>query len=143
MSLKRSKLPQVKRKDRKTRIWSSNVADSKFSHFIRDRDNGICFFCKRPGSQNSHFWGRGKSALRYEPDNCDYVCGGCHMRHEGSKQGLYAELKLKQLGQKRYDELRKLAFQSRMNRREAIIACMNLLKSYEQVGYGNNLAGKL
>ena len=114
-------------KKKTIKIWSSKKADIEFSHWIRDRDNGKCFFCKKDGSQNSHFWGRGKSALRYEPDNCDYSCGGCHFRHESNKQGLYRELKIKQLGQKRYDELRKIFYQSRITRREAIKNCMNLL----------------
>lgn len=61
---------------RQSKVWSSGRADLEMSHFIRDRDKGKCFFCPNDGSQNSHFWGRSKSALRYEPDNCDYVCGG-------------------------------------------------------------------
>ena len=50
--------------------------------------------CTNESKQNSHFWGRGNSATRYDPENCDGVCGGCHMRHEGTKQGLYRELKI-------------------------------------------------
>ena len=116
-----------KRKIKKKKLWSSSKADIEFSHFIRDRDNKKCFFCGKEGSQNSHFWGRNKSATRYEPDNCDYVCGGCHMRHEANKQGFYREMKIKQLGQKRYDELRKDYYQSKMTRQEAIIKLMKLL----------------
>ena len=110
------------------KIWSSDNADIKFSHWIRDRDKGKCFFCGKQGSQNSHFWGRGKSALRYEPLNCDYSCGGCHMRHEGSKQGEYADMKRKQLGQAKYDELRHIHYQSKMSRREAILKLMSWME---------------
>ena len=73
-------------------LWTSAKADKIFSKFIRDRDKR-CFFCPNLASQCSHFWGRGSSATRYDPENADGICGGCHMRHEGSKQGLYRDLK--------------------------------------------------
>ena len=116
---------------RKIEIWTSAKADIEMSHFVRDRDKGKCFFCGKEGSQNSHFWGRNTSATRYLEDNCDYVCGGCHMRHEANKQGIYREMKIKQLGQERYDELKKIYYQSKMSRREAVIACMELLAQYQ------------
>src|SRR3990167_6138115 len=108
------------------KIWSSAKADKEFSKWIRERDVR-CFFCPNEGKQASHFWGRNISATRYHPGNVDSICGGCHMRHEGNKQGLYRELKIKQLGQKEYDELKKMAYQSKMTRREAIIKLMGLL----------------
>ena len=113
-------------KKKKTTCWTSKKADTEFSKFIRERDKR-CFFCPNPATQCSHYWGRNISATRYNDKNADGICGGCHMRHEGNKQGLYRDLKIKQLGQKGYDELRKLAFQSRMNRREAILGLMKLL----------------
>lgn len=48
------------------------------------------------------------------------------MRHEGNKQGLYREKKIKQLGQARYDALAQRA-QSVVKRRDAIFDCMRLL----------------
>lgn len=110
----------------KLKLWTSKQADEKFSKYIRSRDKK-CFFCSNEAKQNSHFWGRGNSATRYDSLNCDGICGGCHMRHEGSKQGLYREMKIKQLGQQGYDELEKRG-RSVMKRDEAIIACMKLLK---------------
>ena len=124
------KLPKPKKisisKLKKEKTWSSHKADIEFSKWIRERDKK-CFFCYNMASQNSHFWGRSKSATRYEPDNCDGICGGCHMKHESNKQGLYREMKIKQLGQKRYNELRTIYYQSKMTRLEAIKYCMNLL----------------
>ena len=108
------------------KIWSTNKADIEFSHFIRDRDGGKCFFCGKPGSQNSHFWGRRHSATRYLEENCDYICGGCHMRHEGDKQGLYRTLKITQLGRKLYNELERLHNTS-VKRSDAIVALMKKL----------------
>jgi len=114
-------------------IWTSKKADLEFSHWVRDRDGGKCYFCGKQGRQNSHFWGRGNSATRYDPLNCDYACGGCHMRVEGNKQGLYREMKLKQLGKKGYDELEKRA-RSTYPRRNAIIRCMVLLGALDETG---------
>ena len=99
--------------------WSTAKADKIFSLFIRERDRH-CFFCNNPASQCSHFWGRANSATRYDPENCDGICGGCHMRHEGNKQGLYREMKLKQLGKERYNKLYNRAHYPTVKRRDAI-----------------------
>lgn len=109
----------------KKKLWTSKKADSTFSKYIRDRDKK-CFFCSNIGSQCSHFWGRGNSATRYDPLNCDSICGGCHMRHEGNKQGLYRDKKITQLGVKGYEDLEKRA-RSVVKRKDAIIEIMRLL----------------
>lgn len=111
---------------KKTKLWSTKRADLEFSHHIRDRDERKCFFCGKEGSQNSHFWGRGNSATRYDPENCDYACGGCHMRHEGNKQGLYREKKIAQLGEEDYMKLQKRSY-SIMKRSDAILRCMEYI----------------
>lgn len=109
------------------KIWSSKKADSLFSKWIRDRDK-TCFFCTNPATQNSHFWGRRNSATRYDPENCDGICGGCHMRHESNKQGLYRTKKIKQLGENGYKNLEKRA-NSTVKRRDAIVALMAFLSN--------------
>lgn len=63
-------------------------ADAVFSQYIRLRD----MKCMRCGSlvelnakglpishQASHFQGRGKEATRFDEENVDCLCGGCHM----------------------------------------------------------------
>lgn len=117
-----------KLKDNGPKLWSMKKADLAFSHYIRDRDKKTCFFCGKVGSQNSHFWGRGNKGTRYDPENCDYVCGGCHMRHEGSKQGLYRDMKLEQLGPERYAAMERRA-RGTTKQRDAIAACMVLLST--------------
>lgn len=112
---------------KKRKFWTSDKADDLFSKFIRARD-GHCFFCNNPATQNSHFWGRGNSATRYDPENCDGVCGGCHMRHESNKQGLYREMKIKQLGEGGYKALEKRG-RSIMKREDAIKQVMGLLST--------------
>lgn len=111
--------------------FTSAKADKLFSKYIRDRDR-YCFFsrigCPNPGTQNSHFWGRGHSSTRYDPLNCDAACGGCHMRHEGNKQGIYADLKLEQLGAQAYDALRRRAY-SIVKRSDALKECERFLST--------------
>lgn len=109
------------------KLWTSKKADTEFSQYIRERDKFCYFKCANPAKQNSHFWGRANSSTRYDPENCDGVCGGCHMRHEGNKQGLYRDLKIKQLGMDGYMALEKRA-RSIVKRRDAIVECMKLLK---------------
>lgn len=84
--------------------------DALFSKLIRERD-GKCVFCgKSDGKlENSHFWGRGNKATRFDPQNCDTLCFHCHMLHEGNKQGFYRDWKIKQLGEKEYDKLERRA----------------------------------
>lgn len=115
------------------KLWSTAVADKKFSKWIRERD-GRCLRCgTKENLSCSHFWSRNKSALRYEPDNCITLCTWkCHIYGwEKEKQGVYRDFMLRRLGQKRYDELKKLYYQSTMTRREAILNCMNLINANE------------
>ena len=60
-------------------------ADSAFSKCIRQRDGWTCQRCGGQyelGTQAlhcSHWHGRGSWSLRFNPDNCDAMCYGCHM----------------------------------------------------------------
>lgn len=89
--------------------------DSIFSKQIRERDNWTCQRCggryNPPTSalHNSHFWGRANKATRFDEENCDALCYGCHSRWEGNKQGEYRDFKIKQLGKRGYDALEKRA----------------------------------
>lgn len=59
-------------------------ADKVFSLYIRTRDNWTCQRCKKqytpPTSalHCSHFMGRGKEATRFDEENADALCYGCH-----------------------------------------------------------------
>lgn len=61
------------------------------------------------GLSASHFWQSTRYGTKWLFDNLDPLCWGCHNQVESNKQGWYRDFKLKQLGQQRYDELRKLA----------------------------------
>ena len=88
-------------------------ADQYFSIWIRLRDKA----CKRCLSkvqtnekglpishQNSHFHGRRKESTRFEPLNCDTLCGGCHMFLTSNPQ-LHYEWQLHSKGQETLDKL--------------------------------------
>lgn len=89
-------------------------ADKYFSQWIRFRDKQ-CMRCKSPvrfnekglpvTHQNSHYFGRGRQGTRFEPDNCDTLCHGCHRFWEKEDREAYREFKVEQLGTKRYASL--------------------------------------
>lgn len=86
-------------------------ADSLFSKYIRLRDKE-CLRCHRKGSgdlgitglQCSHFYGRRKESTRFDPENADSLCAGCH-RYFTEHKTEYTEWKIEKLGDKRYDLL--------------------------------------
>lgn len=55
--------------------------------------------------QNSHYYGRRKEATRFDTENCDTLCMGCHMRWGSDEKEEYRNFKIKQLGQKGFDLL--------------------------------------
>lgn len=61
-----------------------DAADKAFSQYIRTRDNWTCQRCRTPYTPPtmalhcSHFMGRGKEATRFDPENADALCYGCH-----------------------------------------------------------------
>lgn len=96
-------------------FWQSKVkirpTDRLFSNYIKARDKGLCrvnFRCHRgsPGSDASHFYGRRKETVRFDPDNVDLVCRSCHLFIHTSLGALMLdEWKRKQLGDERYKAL--------------------------------------
>ena len=88
----------------KTKI---NSLDKLFSEYVRRRDGECQYRVKCYGKQewktlhNSHYFGRAKKSVRYNPENCDAACPACHMFvHENPKW--LDEWKEKQLGTQRF-----------------------------------------
>ena len=84
--------------------------DILFSQYLRKKRNYICEVCKRffpqgHGLQVSHFWSRKHECTRFSEVNCDIACIGDHMKFE-QDPALYADWKLKKLGQKEYNKLK-------------------------------------
>lgn len=96
------------------------LADKLFSNYVRTRDNWTCQRCRRkfePGSQGlhcSHFWGRGRENTRFDPDNADALCFGCHqLWGHGDGREEYIRFKTQQLTEEGYKKLKIRAFQYR------------------------------
>lgn len=54
--------------------------------------------------QNSHFQGRRKEGTRFEPLNCDTLCGGCHS-YLGSNPAEHYAWQVQRKGQEVVDKL--------------------------------------
>jgi hypothetical protein len=87
-------------------------SDSIWSKYIRTRDNWTCQRCDKkyapPTSalHCSHFWSRGSWSVRFDEDNCQALCYGCHSYLGGNPQE-HREFILNKLGQERFDALQK------------------------------------
>lgn len=91
-------------------------ADRIFSLYIRTRDNWTCQRCHKyyppptTSLQCSHYFGRTKESVRFDEENCDTLCFGCHRIWEKEDREDYREFKVKQLGQKKFDLLQVRAY---------------------------------
>ena len=85
-------------------------ADKIFSLYIRTRDNWTCQRCKNkyepPTSalHCSHFMGRGKEATRFDEDNADALCYGCH-RYFTAQPAEHYLWQVETKGQEKVDDL--------------------------------------
>jgi len=96
--------------------------DTLFSNYIRLRDGYICQRCgtyypegKRGGLHCSHYFGRARENTRFDPENCDALCFGCHQIWGSEDKEGYREFKIKQLGLNGFNKLqvRSFAFRKR------------------------------
>lgn len=105
-------------------------ADQYFSLYIRERDDWTCQKCHKKyeryskGLQCSHFHSRRHEGTRFDPNNGDSLCYGCHAYCESDKQSWYSDFKLKQLGKQGFDML-KLARETycKKDRKLMLIIC--------------------
>ena len=90
-------------------------ADEMFSRYIRLRDKR-CVRCGRRGEddangdsiiglQCSHFFGRARESTRFDPENCDALCCGCHQYWGSTNTEAYREFKIRQLGDEGFKKL--------------------------------------
>ena len=80
-------------------------ADSLFSKYIRQRD-GHCVRCgSTQALQCSHYFGRTRWTVRFDPMNCDCLCYGCHRLWEKEDREAYRRFKVNQLGQDGFEDL--------------------------------------
>ncbi len=112
-------------------------ADVAFSLFIRTRDKWTCQRCgtrytpPTQALQCSHYFGRARENTRYEPDNCDALCTGCHRIWGSDDREAYKQFKIKQLGQRRFDTLTIQAnTYKKRDRRMSYLYAKQLLKEW-------------
>lgn len=88
-------------------------ADMIFSKYIRKRDGKCrrCYSLVRYNDkgdpvthQASHFQGRRKESTRFDEENVDCLCGGCH-QYFTANPGEHYEWQVKIKGQKKVDEI--------------------------------------
>lgn len=93
-------------------------ADTLFRKYLLGLRNYTCARCGRRypedgcrGLHVSHYWGRSRENTRYDLDNCDLLCFGCHqLWGHGDQRGEYTNYMTKKLGQKGYDLLQVRAY---------------------------------
>src|SRR3990167_10154752 len=84
--------------------------DRLFSTYIRTRDKWTCQRCQtqyKPPTMAlhcSHFHGRGKKSVRFDPFNAAALCYGCHMRFTAHPVEHYEWFK-KRIGERDFDLL--------------------------------------
>mgnify|MGYP001619173277 CR=1 FL=1 len=116
---------------KKVKVWKDSTALTNLNHWIVKRD-GRCMRCgKKENLQSSHYFGKQRSSVRFEPLNCDALCYPCHYGNlngwEYHKSCCYKEYMRKKLGKKKYKELERLAHTS-IPRKQAIINLMSWIK---------------
>jgi hypothetical protein len=87
-------------------------ADKYFALYIKELGKWRCARCGKQYEKNnqgfhcSHFYGRRNENTRFEPDNCVSLCWGCHKYFDETNREAYRDFKLKQLGEKRFNNLK-------------------------------------
>ena len=98
-------------------------ADRIFSFYIRSRDKWTCQRCfttypeGATGLHCSHYHSRKKESIRFDPENCDALCAGCHIYFGGNPLD-FTLWKLKRMGKSRFDALTVRANQYQKKDRE-------------------------
>lgn len=118
-------------------------ADAEFSKYIRLRD-GKCVRCGRLGGdtvdgelikglQASHYFGRGNEATRFDVENVDALCAGCHQIWGSDDREAYRVFKIKQLGENGFKLLQITAnAYKKKDRKMSLIIAKELLKELKR-----------
>lgn len=101
-----------------------DTADRWFSRYVRELADNKCERCGNESEslQNSHYFGRGNEATRFDPDNCSAVCYGCHVMWGSTDREAYRVAMIRKLGENRYKALiaRSNSYKKKDRRLEAI-----------------------
>ena len=92
----------------------TTTSDKLWSQYIRTRDNWTCQRCQKKyvpptnALHCSHFFSRGKWGVRFDEENCEPLCYGCHS-HLGGNPIEHVNHKEFMLGSERLEKLRQKA----------------------------------
>ncbi len=118
-------------------------ADTVFSKAIRTRDKWTCQRCETeytPPTKAlhcSHYFGRGRENTRFDPENCDALCHGCHQFWGSDDKEGYRNFKINQLGQVGFDALVLRAnMYKKKDRRMSLLQATAYLKIAEEENDG-------
>jgi len=80
--------------------------DILYSQYLRKLRDYTCEKCGRyfeegKGLTVSHFWGRKAESTRFDDENCDCLCIGCHQRFE-ENPAEYTEWKRNRMGEQAF-----------------------------------------
>lgn len=94
----------------KTRSQLIKILDKLYSDYIKEKAKGKCFKCGlvKKNAGISHFYSRKNMSTRWDNDNCDWACWGCHFYHlEHFKQSgqFYERYLIKKLGKEGFSQL--------------------------------------
>ena len=85
--------------------------DKVFSNAVRTRDKWTCQRChkfypegRRQGLHCSHFYGRAKYSSRFDFDNAEALCYGCH-QYLGSHPEEHRKHKIMKIGVSKFNRL--------------------------------------
>ena len=114
-------------------------ADQLFSKYIR-LSQGKCQRCNSPvqlnasgdpiSHQASHFQGRRKEATRFDLENIDCMCSGCH-RYFTSMPYEHVQWQIKQKGQQKVDEI--ILRSNGYKKKDRVMEAMIWKKAYDDL----------
>lgn len=117
-----------------TTIWTTQTADSKFSNVILTRDKK-CQRCKfKVATDNSHYYERHHSSVRFSGLNCVGLCRECHNFFHSNRPE-YKNFMIRRLGLDAFLVLQRTSAMT-MKRERAILRLMASLKEFEPCSMG-------
>lgn len=104
----------LKQEKGKSRPKLIKALDKKFSDYMKNKADGVCFKCKqvKPNAGVSHYFSRKYMGTRWSVDNCDWACWGCHyyqLEHFKQPGEWYYNYMIDKLGMDGFEELEILA----------------------------------
>ena len=122
---------------KKLSYWIHKL-DTAISNYVRSKAKFTCERCKKAYNPNvkyglsglhcSHYMGRTNKSTRFELENLDCFCNGCHSYFEDRKQTAYRDWKIEKHG---LHTVERLEWDSRQTRKWKDYELIDLIKKYK------------